>query len=310
MPDQLNPAYLRLGSLLTDDINSPAVVAAGFTPPYAGFTGSLAQALRPFPQYTGVGVENSAMIGNATYHSLQLKAEKRYTSGLWILAAYTWSKTLTDSSSQLGGFFSSSARDNYNRRLEKALATYDVPSRLVVAFNYELPIGAGKPFVNHGLASKIIGGWQVNGILTYQSGVPISISANNTLPLFNSVNTPNSVPGQRVENPVSGFDPGKDVLLNSSAFSDPAPYTFGTAPQILPNARSFPVYNEDFGLQKKFFIREPSMYFELRFEMFNAFNRVVFASPSGTNFDNANFGQVTSQGNSPRNGQIAAKFYF
>jgi hypothetical protein len=308
--DQLNPVFLRLGSLLTDSITSPAVVAAGFTPPYAGFTGSLAQALRPFPQYNGVGVENSAMIGNATYNSLQIKAEKRYTKGLWVLAAYTWSKTITDSSSQLGGFFSSSARDNYNRSLEKALATYDVPSRLVVAFNYELPIGPGKPFVNHGVASKIIGGWQVNGILTYQSGVPISISANNTLPLFNSLNTPNSVAGQRVENSFSNFDPAKDVLLNSAAFSDPAPYTFGSSAQILPDARSFPVFNEDFGLQKKFFIREPSLYFELRFEMFNAFNRVVFSSPSGTNVDNANFGQVTSQGNSPRNGQIAAKFYF
>ena len=97
------------------------MVAAGFTPPYAGFKGSLAQALRPFPQYIGVGVENSAMIGNATYNSLQLKAEKRYSKGLWLLAAYTWSKTITDSSSQLGGFFSSSARDNYNRSAGEGL---------------------------------------------------------------------------------------------------------------------------------------------------------------------------------------------
>jgi hypothetical protein len=62
-------------------------------------------------------------------------------------------------------------------------------------------------------------------------------------------------------------------------------------------------------MQKKFFIREPSMYFELRFEMFNAFNRVVFDSPA-TNINNSNFGVGNSQGNSPRNGQIAAKFYF
>ncbi|HEY7212397.1 MAG TPA: hypothetical protein VH477_19130, partial [Bryobacteraceae bacterium] len=307
--NQVNPAYLSLGKLLSDDIYSPAVQAAGFQAPYAGFKGSLAQALRPFPQYTGVGVENSANIGNATYHSLQLKAEKRYTSGLWVLAAYTWSKTLTDSSSQLGGFFSSSARDNYNRSLEKSLATYDVPSRLVVAFNYELPIGPGKPFVNQGIASKIIGGWQVNGILTYQSGVPIQISANNTLPIFTAVNTPDAVPRAKVQNAFSGFDPAKDVLLNASAFTIPAFGEFGTSAQILPNARSFPVYNEDFGLQKKFFIREPSMYFELRFEMFNAFNRTVFGSPA-TRINNANFGQVSSQGNIPRNGQIAAKFYF
>jgi hypothetical protein len=307
--NQVSPTYLSLGNLLTDDINSPAVVAAGFKSPYSGFTGTLAQALRPFPQYIGVGVENSANIGNATYNSLQIKAEKRYSHGLWLLASYTWSKTITDSNSQLGGFFSSSARDNYNRSLEKALAVYDVPSRLVVAFNYELPIGPGKPILDHGVAGKILGGWQVNGILTYQSGVPIKISADNTLPLFNGGNTPNSVPGAKVENSFSGFDPGKDVLLNSSAFTIPAFGQFGSSAQILPNARSFPVYNEDFGLQKRFFIREPSLYFELRFETFNGFNRTIFGTPS-TNINSSNFGTVSSQGNIPRNGQIAAKFYF
>jgi hypothetical protein len=308
-PDQVNPSYLSLGSLLSDDIYSPTVVAAGFHAPYAGFTGSLAQALRPFPQYTGVGVENSANIGNATYNSLQLKAEKRYSKGLWLLAAYTWSKTITDSNSQLGGFFSSSARDNYNRSLEKALAVYDVPSRLVIAFNYELPIGPGKPLLDHGVAGKILGGWQVNGILTYQSGVPIQISANNTLPLFNGANSPNSVAGQRVENSFGGFDPAKNVLLNAAAFSIPGPNQFGSSAQILPDARSFPVYNEDLGIQKKFFIREPALYFELRFEMFNAFNRVVFSGPA-TNINSANFGVVAGQGNIPRNGQVSAKFYF
>ncbi|HCC58264.1 MAG TPA: hypothetical protein DEQ47_13600, partial [Solibacterales bacterium] len=307
--NQLNPSYLSLGSLLTSDINSPAVVAAGYTPPYPGFKGSLGQSLRPFPQYHGVGVESSAMIGNSTYHSLQMKAEKRYSKGLWLLASYTWSKTITDANSQLGGFFSSSARDNYNRSLEKALAVYDVPSRLVIAFNYELPIGPGKPLLDHGIAGKILGGWQANGILTYQDGVPLTISANNTLPLFNGGNTPDSVPGARVENSFSGFDPAKNVLLNASAFKIPAFGHYGTSAQVLPDARSFPVYNEDFGMEKKFFIREPSMYFELRFELFNAFNRTIFNGPA-TNINSANFGTVSGQGNLPRNGQIAAKFYF
>jgi hypothetical protein len=307
-PDQLNPKYLSLGSLLQDDINSPAVVAAGYKPPYAGFTGTLAQALRPFPQYIGVGTENSAGIGNSTYHSLQVKLEKKLTNGLFALAAYTWSKTLTDSSSSLGGFFSSSSRDAYNLSLEKALAFYDVPSRLVIGFNYELPIGPGKPFLNHGLASKILGGWQVNGIMSYQSGTPIVVSANNTLPLFNGAQSPNSVPGQRPSNSCSGFDPNKDVLLNAAAFSVPGPGQFGTSAQILPNARNCPVYNEDLGLMKKFYIRE-SKYFEFRFELFNAFNRVLFAGPAAS-INNSNFGQVNSQANAPRNGQIAAKFYF
>ena len=104
------------------------------------------------------------------------------------------------------------------------------------------------------------------------------------------------------------IQPAKNLLLNAAAFGIPGPGQFGTSAQVLPNARNFPVYNEDFGLMKKFFIKE-SMYFEFRFEMFNAFNRVIFGGPA-TNINDANFGQVTSQANGPRNGQIAAKFYF
>jgi hypothetical protein len=306
-PNQLNPQYLSLGSLLEDSITAPAVVAAGYKPPYAGFTGTLAQSLRPFPQYIGVGVENSAGIGNSTYNALQVKLEKRLTSGLFMLAAYSWSKTLTDSSSSLGGFFSTSSRDAYHLSLEKALAYYDVPSRLVVGFNYELPIGPGKPFLNQGIASKILGGWQVNGILSYQSGIPIVVSANNTLPLFNGAQSPNSVLGQQPGKSCSGFDPATGLLLNPAAFSTPGVNQFGTSAQVL-NARQCPVYNEDLGLIKRFYIKE-SMFFEFRFEMFNAFNRVIFGAPAAS-INNSNFGQVSSQANSPRNGQLAAKFYF
>ena len=308
-PDQLNPSYLGLGELLLQPINSPAVVAAGFKAPYAGFTGTLAQALRPFPQYTYVGTENSANIGNATYNSLQVKLEKRFSKGLWALAAYTWSKTITDSNSSLGGFFSTGARDNYNRSLEKALAIYDVPQRLVVAFNYELPIGPGKPLLSNGIAGKILGGWQVNGILTYQQGTPITVSANNNLPLFSGGNTPDSVAGQTVARSCSGFDPNAGFLLNASAFAIPGTYSIGTSAQVLPNARNCPTYNEDLGVMKKFTVHE-GIYFELRFEMFNAFNRVVFGSPASNINSPLTFGQITSQANTPRNGQVALKFYF
>jgi hypothetical protein len=307
-PDQVNPQYLSLGSLLEDSITSPAVVAAGFKPPYASFTGTLAQALRPFPQYIGVGDEQSAGIGNSTYNALQTKLEKRLTKGLFALASFSWSKTLTDSSSSLGGFFSSSSRNAYDLSLEKALAYYDVPARLVVAFNYELPIGPGKPLLSQGIASKILGGWQVNGILNYQSGIPEVVSANDTLPLFNGAQSPDSVAGVRPGRSCSNFNPATDLLLNAAAFTVPGPNQFGTSAQVLPNARECPVYNEDLGLMKKFYIKE-SVYFEFRFEMFNALNRVLFGAPA-TSINNSNFGQVSSQANSPRTGQVAAKFYF
>ena len=278
--NQVDSRYLNLGELLNRNIADPAVVAAGFTRPYASFNGSLAQSLRPFPQYSGLAATNSANFGNMTYNSLQMKVEKQFSQGLFFLSSFTWSKTLTDASSALSGFFSTSARDNYNRKLEKGLAQFDVPARLVVAFNYELPIGPGKPAGGNttGAAAKILGGWQINGIMAYQSGAPIGVGVANTLSLFNSRNLPNMVPGVDPKLDTSNFDPARDLYLNIRAFQEPAPFTFGNAPSLL-NVRAFPSYNEDFGIMKRTYIRE-QMNIEFRFEMFNAFNRHIFGAPS------------------------------
>ncbi len=309
--NQVDPQYLRLGDLLTKPIDDPLVAAAGFGRPYPGFQGSLAQSLRPFPQYNNIDTNRSENVGNSTYHSLQAKIEKQFSGGLFLLSSYTWSKTITDSSSALSGFFSTNARDNYNRRLEKALSVFDVPHRAVMAFNYELPIGPGKPVGNvKGAVGAIIGGWQVNGVLNYQSGTPIGVGVNNTLPLFNSRNLPNVVAGgSPIVVDKSNFDPAKDVLLNSAAFSEPAAFTYGNAPSVLSNARNFKLFNEDFGIMKRTFINE-TMNIEFRFEMFNAFNRVRFGDPATNLSDPFNFGKVTSQANTPRTAQGALKFVF
>lgn len=309
-PNQVDSKYLSLGELLNRPIDDPAVVAQGFRRPYPTFTGSLAQSLRPFPQYAGVGVNGSANVGNSTYHSLQVKVEKQYSSGLFLLSSYTWAKSLTDASSALSGFFSTSARDHYNRGLEKALSVFDIPHRAVMALNYELPIGPGKKFASgKGIVSKVIGGWQVNAILNYQSGEPIGVGVNNNLPLFNSRNLPNMVSG---ENPLLSrdkFDPAVNLLLNKNAFTNPAAFTYGNAPSILSNARVFNNFNEDLGITKRTFFLE-RFNVEFRFEMFNAFNRTRFGGPA-TNFsDTFNFGKVTSQANSPRTAQFALKFNY
>jgi hypothetical protein len=186
-----------------------------------------------------------------------------------------------------------------------------VPHRLVAAFNYELPIGQGKPVANvGGPVAKIIGGWQINGIVSYQSGQPIGVGVNNTLPLFNSRNLPNVVPGvDPILADKSNFDPAKDLLLNAAAFSEPARFTFGNAPSVLPDARNFLDLNEDFAIMKRTQFRE-SMNLEFRFEMFNAFNRVRFGGPATNLSDPFNFGKVTSQANNPRTSQFALKFNF
>lgn len=298
--NQVDPAFLKLGSLLTLPISDPRVAAAGFLPPYPGFTQSLAQALRPFPQYIGVNVLSSANVGNSTYHSWQAKVEKQFSQGLFLLAAYTWSKTLTDSSSNGTGFFSVSARDHYNRKIEKSLSMFDIPHVLTMTFNYELPIGPGKPFADvKGVAGKILGGWQLNGIFNYQSGEPIGVGVNNTLPLFNSRNLPDAVAGVDPTLPKGNFDPAKDRVLNIDAFRAPAPFTIGNAASILPNARNFNLYNENFGLMKRTQIKE-QVNIEFRLEMFNALNRVRFGGIATNVSDPFSFGRLSAQINSPR----------
>jgi len=328
-PNQLPASYLALGDLLLKPIDDPAVVALGFKPPWPGFidlykpmlggrSPSLRQALQPFPQYGGVtlgpssgGVPSgSSPTGNSTYHSFQMKLTKQAAQGLFLLTSFTWSKKITDADSNWGGFNGTSARDTYNRQLEKAVSPSNPPYRLTTAFNYELPIGPGKRFANTGGATgKVLGGWQVNGILTYQTGIPIQVTFTNLLPLNNFKNYPNMVLG---EDPVlyhgGHFDPATDRYLNIKAFAAPAPYTFGNAPSVLPNARDFALLNEDFSIMKRTTIRE-QMNVEFRAEMFNIFNRVRFATPD-FNVLSPGFGTVGGQANGPRQIQFALKFNF
>ena len=318
--NQVDPAFLPLGDLLRLPIENPAVATAGFAAPYPGFEGSLAQALRPFPQYLFVGTGanpvlipflGGAQIGNSTYHSLQLKLERQFSKGLFLLGSYTWSKSITDAGSSMGGFFGTSARDHYNRRLEKALSPANLPHRLAVAFNHELPVGPGKSLAGNvtGAGAKILEGWQINGVLDYSTGNPIAVTVNNALPLFNDLNLPNVVSGVPQTLSTKNVDLGpfsEDRYLNPKAFEVPAPGTFGNAPRIT-GLRDFAGLNESFGLMKRTYIGE-TINVEARFKWFNAFNRHRFGGIQ-TNRSNPNFGQITSAGGN-RQGQFALKINF
>ncbi len=311
-PMQIDSKFLALGSLLTLPIDDPAVAAAGYGRPYPSFTGTLNQALRPFPQYNGLNLTQSGNVGQSSYHSLQAKIEKEFSNGLFFLTSYSWAKSLTDSSSALAGFFSTGARDDFDRGAEKALALYDVPHRVVTAFNYELPFGKGKPLGGNagGALNKIIGGWQLNAIVSYQGGTPLLVTQNNSTPIFASKQMPNVVSGVEASLDKGGFDPATDRVLNINAFETTGRFVIGNAPSVLPRSRSFNLYNEDFGILKRTPITETVMV-EFRFEVFNAFNRVRFAAPDTSNVSSpAGFGQVGGQGNAPRSGQFSLKLLF
>jgi hypothetical protein len=273
----------------------------------------LAQALKPYPQYFALTPLGDA-IGNASYNALLVKAEKRFSNGLQYLVSYTFSKTLTDSA--LSAFGRSGPQDTYNRAVEKSLSPYDIPQNLVVSFTYQLPWGPGTPFLNKGLAGNILGGWGVSGILTYQSGTPIAVTAPNDLPLGNDrldavylggpISTSNAGRGNAsIANGLTGQ--AGTVTLNKSAFGFPAPFAFGNT-FILPDVRTIGSASENLALSKRETFREKYM-FELRIELFNAFNRKEFGGLV-TDLTNPAFGQYTGSGLSPRSAQLTGRFVF
>ena len=303
--NEVDPAYLSLGPLLTQPITSPAAAAARIFPPYPGFSGSVAQALRPYPHFLNID-NRSNPSGSSTYHALQAKLERRMTSGLTYLAAYTFSKSISDGDVQAGG--GPTGQTYYNRRLEKGVSTIDVPHILNLSFLYELPFGAGKPLLaSTGLLNKLAGGWTFTGIMQYSSGTPVVLQANNTLPLFNGLLRPDAAAGPR-HTEISDFDPAKDAWINPAAFTVPAPLRFGTSARSYTDLRIPPSLNESFGVIKRIDIGE-RLDLVFRAEFFNVFNRVVFSGPQA-NVNTQNFGRISGQRNTPRQGQLALRLEF
>ena len=279
--NQLNPGYLSLGGLLNTPITDPAVTAAGYTTPFPGFAAlygpsvPLAQALKPFPQYQSVNDVGNRVFGS-NYNALLVKAEHHFAQGFQYLVSYTFSKTLTNV--PLNAEYGYPGPQNaYNLKAEKYLSGFDIPQSLVLSYTYALPFGPGQRFLNHGFASNILGGWATSGILTYDSGIPVSISVPNTLPLGNSrlnadyVGGPTTAPHGKII--IAGdlaHDPGT-VVLNKSAFAQPAPYTFGNT-WILPTTRTVGFKSENVSFFKRETFKERYI-FELRFDMINLPNR-------------------------------------
>jgi hypothetical protein len=315
--NQVDTRYLSLGNVLNADINSPAARSAGIPIPYAGFSGSVAQALRPYPQYTGIS--NLAQpTGFSNYHSLQVRAQRRLTKGFSFLLSYTLSKTLVH-----GGGYSnreidaagSLPLDTYNRSLEKRLASFDRLHNAIASWTYELPFGRGKAFggsMNRAL-DVVAGGWQLSGIHTFRTGTPIFVSGGGSIPLFNGGNRPNINAGvdQYTSVDRGSYDPGNPALnrmLNIAAYSQPAPFTFGNAAPSYNGLRAFGTIGEDLSLQKNFALFEHHR-LQFRAELFNAFNRVNWGGPSANINAPATFGLITST-DPPRNIQLALKYMF
>src|SRR5260370_856156 len=306
---------------------------------------TLGQVLKPFPQYRQIdssALENS---GQASYHALQAKVERRFRNGLNLLAAYTFSKTLTDADSALpvfSGFNSNvfGAQNAFNLKAEKAVSYQDIPHAFVLSYLYELPAGPGKKFLNHGAASKIAGGWQVGGVHRYQSGSPVLINAfASSNPFSNGSFRFFQIPGVPLISPnASHFDPfggnsgcsphddgtftanSSNNFFNCAAIIDPNAknlvaqrgYAFGNMPVFFSGLRSPGYVNEDFSIIKRTAITEGQV-ITFKSDFPNAFNRHVFAQLDGNIFSGA-FGVPGGGGhgvlNAPRRIQLTLRYEF
>ena len=300
-------------ALLQSDITSARAVAAGIKAPYANFTNpavqrirTVAQALRPFPQYSGVNVAigGGDKTGSSHYHAVVLKVNQRLRDGLAVQSSYTWSRIMTDADTFSG---SGGSLDAAQPELEWAIGRLDQTHNIKLNTVYELPFGDGRRWLKTGVANMVLGGWRVAVSQAYSSGFPIGVTSNAVLPIFNGTNRPD-VTGQPWRAPIAGkeFDPRVDLFLNRAAFVQPAD-GLGNAPRNSAAVRRPWNLNENMSLAKTF--KANGLAFDLRLEAFNLFNRVVWGPPV-TNFSSNTFGQISTQGNTPRQMQIGLKFYW
>lgn len=319
--NQLSPEALTIASKVINGaplgnltvanpfLNLPADQRPAATSILGRSTVTVAQLLRPFPQFGNL-VSYSQNEAHSSYHSFQFTVSRRVNAGLTFSAAYAFSKSIDDLTSmslnnqtiQIQYY-----QDYYNRRADKSLSNFDVKHRFIGDVAWQLPFGRERRFLQDGVLTKVLGGFSVNMIVQAQSGFPLSIGATNASLQGLAFNTlrPNMVGD--VNTPANSRAGRLQQYFNTLAFAQPAPYTFGNAPRTLPNLRGPGYFTTNLSLQRDFRFTEHTK-LQFRAEAFNAFNRANFSAP-GTVLGATGFG-VISNTEDPRQLQVALRLYF
>jgi hypothetical protein len=309
--DNLPDADLSLGSKLLQSVPNPfyGLVQYGTL---SAATVTAEQLLRPYPQYTGVSLPSDNN-GDSEYDSLQVKLEKRFSAGVSLLVGYTYSKMMSDTETnstwlESGGV--AGYQDPTNLKGERSISSFDVPSRLVIGYSVDIPVGKGRKYVVPGVLDLVAGGWGIQGITTVQSGLPLHFTVSpNTSYSFGNNLRPNV--NASCDKSVSGSPEEKrNEWFNTSCFSAPPSFTFGSEGRNDPNLRGNGITNFDMSVYKNFPVgHEGARFFQFRVEFFNLFNTPQFGFP-GQVLGTSQFGVVSSQVNNPRLVQVAARFKF
>lgn len=248
--------------------------------------------------------------GNSNYNSLGMKLTRRLSSGLTLLAAYTWAKSIDDVSAIRGQSDTIFPQDSRCLECDRGLSAFNVAHRFVISALYELPFGSGKAFLNRsGIVNEIVGGWQIGSIYTLQTGLPAyptpgpdqsNTSVGNSRDRLNATGI-----SQSLDNPTV------NAWFNVNAFALEPFGTFGNAGRntiIMPGRNAW-----DFSALKNFRITETHA-LQFRFEGFNFANHPNWGNAGTAWGQNARpsstFGVISSTALAMRQLQFGLKYMF
>jgi hypothetical protein len=307
--NQLTAQQLAQGSSLTTTVTNPYYQQIPISSSIGGRTISVAQLMKPYPRFLTVASFRKNT-GRTNYNAGMLKLEKRTSFGLTGLLSYTHSKLMDDASSVFdssvltGPVANFPVADSFNPSLERDASLGDMPNVTVGSVVYAIPMGRGHRFAQSGLLSYLLGGWNANGILTMQSGMPFAITQQTNFNAFAGFGTQRPIISGSPNLPASQRTAAR--FINTSAFSTTPQFRIGNASR---NPARGPAYRDlDLGLVKNTLIGE-RLNLELRGELFNATNTPAFAQPNAT-FGATNFGSITATAADSRVAQVAAKLHF
>jgi len=255
--------------------------------------------VRRFPGISGVLF--SSRSGKSQFHALNLKLERRFAKGFSVLAAFNWGHSIdTDS----GGSFGTPNLNPANFQLDRGSSDFDIRRRFTASAIYELPLGKDRRYLRNasGLLNAVVGGWQLNTITVFQTGVQRSVTAPNrtTIPFISqradhtgvNPDAPFQTADARTIRPGEDFSGTNPELfqLNPAAFAEPGPLRFGTSGRNIIAGPGF--WNADLSLFKTASLTEQTT-LQFRAEFFNAFNNVRF-DPPNLNAGDPRFGRILS----------------
>lgn len=258
------------------------------------------QSRRPLPQYGSLEILQSS--GSSIYHALVARAERRFSGGLSFLVSYTYGHAIDDGSA-LGAI--AIGQDARNLAAERASADFDLRHRLVASYIWDVPFGRGRRFGGdaHPFVRAVLGGWQISGIITLQTGLPVtpSLAASRSL-----TGTTRDRPNVTGVDPIVRDSADRTVYLDPAAYSLPPLGTFGDAGRN--SVRGPGLSSTDLGFSKEFRLKEKARV-QLRAELFNAFNQPQLGQPEAT-VDSAAFGRIGSTRADNRQVQLGVRIAF